>query len=140
MKRALALILSLICILALTYCTGGKDPNKEIGAYIDKNVKKVKVNYVRFGHDAEWTFEGEAIQPLRDWLRGLQCEYQEFEEHHTPGDNIGGEAYVFEPEGGKAFFYGNYGRDGTGKALCYLCTEKGWYFVKNPSDPPVREH
>ncbi|MBQ7601164.1 MAG: hypothetical protein IJU49_03245, partial [Lachnospiraceae bacterium] len=81
MKRAFALILSLICMLALAGCTGCNDPNKEIGASIDKNVRKVKVSYVRFGHDAEWTFEGDAIQPLRDWLRGLQCEYQEFEEH-----------------------------------------------------------
>ena len=139
MKRALALILSLICMLALAGCTGGNDPNREIGAYIDKNVRKVKVSFVRWGHDAEWTFEGDAIEPLRDWVRGLQCEYREFEENHTPGDMIGGEAYVFEPEGEKSFFYINNGRDGTGTDLCYLYTEKGWYFVKNPSDPPVRE-
>lgn len=140
MKRTFALILSLICMLALAGCTGGNDPNREIGAYIDKNVRKAKVSFVRWGHDAEWTFEGDAIEPLRDWVRGLQCEYREFEEHHTPGDMIGGEAYVFEPEGEKSFFYVNNGRDGTGTDLCYLYTENGWYFVKNPSDPPVREH
>ena len=139
MKRAFALILSLICMLALAGCTASNDPNREIGAYIDKNVRKVKVSFVRWGHDAEWTFEGDAIEPLRDWVRGLQCEYREFEENHTPGDMIGGEAYVFEPEGEKSFFYINNGRDGTGTDLCYLYTEKGWYFVKNPSDPPVRE-
>lgn len=139
MKRRFAFFLALVLFFTLSGCSGTNDPNREIGAYIGKNVRKVKVSFVRFGHDAEWTFEGDAIEPLREWLRGLQCEYREFEENHTPGDMIGGEAYVFEIEGGKPFFYKNNGRDGTGTDLCYLYTEKGWYFVKNPSDPPVRE-
>lgn len=134
MKKLIALVLVLICVLGVVSC--GYNPKKPVAGHIDQNVTKIDITH-RVGVEiAEWSVEGKEIEALREWLDKLAYTLVEVEEGKTPGDNNGGEVYNFDLIGG---VWPNFSYVINGKDDCYILFEGNWFVVTNPSNPPVVE-
>ena len=135
MKKALTLLLALACVQAFGGCGPAKAaPQRPAAALIGEDAASVTVSHTARGQTTEWVVSGPDLEELRAWAAGLAGEPREFEAGRTPGDTEGGAAYDFVPaEGGRPGF--SYLVNGPED--CYLTLEGRWYFVRNPSAPPV---
>ena len=134
MKKLIALVLVLICVLGVVSC--GYNPKKPVAGHIDQNVTKIDITHCVGVEITEWSVEGKEIEALREWLDKLAYTLVEVEEGKTPGDNNGGEVYNFDLIGG---VWPNFSYVINGKDDCYILFEGNWFVVTNPSNPPVVE-
>lgn len=134
MKRQIALAMVLVCLLTL--CSCGWNSQKMVAAHISQNVTKIDIIHYRGGRDTSWSIEGEEIDRLREWLDSLSYKLLEVEAGQSPGDSNGSEVYTFVLTGGE---WPDFSYIINGQNNCYLQSEENWFFVINPSDPPVAE-
>jgi len=142
MKKLLALVLCAAAAVQTCGCApsgtaegSGAEPSP-VAAFFDDNVTRAEVTHTLYGKDTAWTIEEEeTLERLREWAGGLDYVPYEYEEGESPGGMDGGECYTFAVTGAEfpEFSYVIHGTDG-----CYLLVDD-WYFVNNPSDPPVGE-
>ena len=111
MKKLMAFVLSVVCILALYGC--GWNSQIEVASV-----------------------EGTDIDPLREWYNTLSYRYREFEKGQSPGDSNGGEVYTFVFTGVE---WPGFSYVINGENDCYIQSEGNWFIVTNPSMPPVVE-
>ncbi len=127
--------LMLVCLLVLAGCSkaaGGVSQPPLI--CMDDSVTAVDVSHTICGQTTQWSIDGADLDSLKAWTSDLEYRLQTFEEGESPGDCDGGEVYDFTPLEGEypGFCYIINGLD-----KCYLLIDGSWYFVSNPSDPPV---
>lgn len=134
MKKLMAFVLSVVCILALYGC--GWNSQIEVATVFSESVTKVDVTHFMGGKTTTWSVEGTDIDPLREWYNTLSYRYREFEKGQSPGDSDGGEVYTFDFTEGEwpGFSYVINGQND-----CYIQSEGNWFVVGNPSMPPVVE-
>lgn len=135
MKRLIALVLALGCILSL--CSCGWNSQKTVATVFGENVTKVDVTY-RIGTDTtNWSIEGADVNLLREWFNNLSYKLIEIKEGQAPGDVNGNEVYTFEFTGGEWLGF-SYVINGENE--CYILNPEGnWFSVTNPTNPPAAE-
>ena len=76
----------------------------------------------------------EEITDVKDWALGLDLMYMDFADGGAPNEvYAGGESYTFDiNHGEKVFSYLNIND-------YYIFADDHWYFVKNPSEPPISD-
>lgn len=142
MKKLLALLLGALLALQTAGCApsstaeGSSAEPSHVAAFLDGEVTGVEVTHSVYGKDTTWTIEEEeTLKRLREWAGELDYVPYEFEEGESPSDMAGGEAYAFAVTGAE---FPGFSYVILGPEECYLYVDD-WYFVNNPSDPPVGE-
>lgn len=130
MKKIAAVLLALFALTALTSCCGKEDEHMDFSSLIPMSTRSVLVEYTSGGKTISYTAEKQVVEELENWLSGLKCERRNFEHGSTPADCDGGECYTFTTDKASFSYVIN------GKDECYLNIKDGWYFVKNPTNPP----
>lgn len=134
MKKLMAFVLSVVCILALYGC--GWNSQIEVATVFSESVTKVDVTHFMGGKTTTWSVEGTDIVPLREWYNTLSYRYREFEKGQSPGDSNGGEVYTFVFTGVE---WPGFSYVINGENDCYIQSEGNWFIVTNPSMPPVAQ-
>jgi hypothetical protein len=103
----------------------------------DRAVDKVVVEHAQFEQTARNELQNsEDVRALAKWLNALKLERKEFAAGQSPGDREDGEFWSVTVDGinGRSglFGYGDYGN-----GACYALYNSEWYYVQNPSDPPM---
>ena len=130
MKKIAAVLLALFALTVLTSCCGKEDEHIDFSSLIPMSTRSVLVEYTSGGKTISYTAEKQVVEELENWLSGLKCERRNFEHGSTPADCDGGECYTFTTDQASFSYVIN------GKDECYLNIKDGWYFVKNPTNPP----
>ena len=130
MKKIAAVLLALFALTVLTSCCGKEDEHIDFSSLIPMSTRSVLVEYTSGGKTISYTAEKQVVEELENWLSGLKCERRDFEHGSTPADCDGGECYTFTTDKASFSYVIN------GKDECYLNIKDGWYFVKNPTNPP----
>ena len=130
MKKIAAVLLALLALTVLTSCCGKEDEHIDFSSLIPMSTRSVLVEYTSGGKTISYTAEKQVVEELENWLSGLKCERRNFEYGSTPADCDGGECYTFTTDKASFSYVIN------GKDECYLNIKDGWYFVKNPTNPP----
>ena len=130
MKKIAAVLLALFALTVLTSCCGKEDEHMDFSSLIPMSTRSVLVEYTSGGKTISYTAEKQVVEELENWLSGLKCERRNFEHGSTPADCDGGECYTFTTDKASFSYVIN------GKNECYLNIKDGWYFVKNPTNPP----
>ena len=130
MKKIAAVLLALFALTVLTSCCGEEDEHIDFSSLIPMSTRSVLVEYTSGGKTISYTAEKQVVEELENWLSGLKCERRNFEHGSTPADCDGGECYTFTTDKASFSYVIN------GKDECYLNIKDGWYFVKNPTNPP----
>ena len=130
MKKIAAVLLALFAHTVLTSCCGKEDEHIDFSSLIPMSTRSVLVEYTSGGKTISYTAEKQVVEELENWLSGLKCERRNFEHGSTPADCDGGECYTFTTDKASFSYVIN------GKDECYLNIKDGWYFVKNPTNPP----
>ena len=130
MKKIAAVLLALFALTVLTSCYGKEDEHIDFSSLIPMSTRSVLVEYTSGGKTISYTAEKQVVEELENWLSGLKCERRNFEHGSTPADCDGGECYTFTTDKASFSYVIN------GKDECYLNIKDGWYFVKNPTNPP----
>ena len=130
MKKIAAVLLALFALTMLTSCCGKEDEHIDFSSLIPMSTRSVLVEYTSGGKTISYTAEKQVVEELENWLSGLKCERRNFEHGSTPADCDGGECYTFTTDKASFSYVIN------GKNECYLNIKDGWYFVKNPTNPP----
>ena len=130
MKKIAAVLLALFELTVLTSCCGKEDEHIDFSSLIPMSTRSVLVEYTSGGKTISYTAEKQVVEELENWLSGLKCERRNFEHGSTPADCDGGECYTFTTDKASFSYVIN------GKDECYLNIKDGWYFVKNPTNPP----
>ena len=130
MKKIAAVLLALFALTVLTSCCGKEDEHIDFSSLIPMSTRSVLVEYTSGGKTISYTAEKQVVEELENWLSGLKCERRNFEHGSTPADCDGGECYTFTTDKASFSYVIN------GKDECYLNIKDGWYFVKNPTNPP----
>ena len=130
MKKIAAVLLALFALTVLTSCCGKEDEHIDFSSLIPMSTRSVLVEYTSGGKTISYTAEKRVVEELENWLSGLKCERRNFEHGSTPADCDGGECYTFTTDKASFSYVIN------GKDECYLNIKDGWYFVKNPTNPP----
>ena len=130
MKKIAAVLLALFALTVLTSCCGKEDEHMDFSSLIPMSTRSVLVEYTSGGKTISYTAEKQVVEELENWLSGLKCERRNFEHGSTPADCDGGECYTFTTDKASFSYVIN------GKDECYLNIKDGWYFVKNPTNPP----
>ena len=130
MKKIAAVLLALLALTVLTSCCGKEDEHIDFSSLIPMSTRSVLVEYTSGGKTISYTAEKQVVEELENWLSGLKCERRNFEHGSTPADCDGGECYTFTTDKASFSYVIN------GKDECYLNIKDGWYFVKNPTNPP----
>lgn len=130
MKKIAAVLLALFALTVLTSCRGKEDEHIDFSSLIPMSTRSVLVEYTSGGKTISYTAEKQVVEELENWLSGLKCERRNFEHGSTPADCEGGECYTFTTDKASFSYVIN------GKDECYLNIKDGWYFVKNPTNPP----
>ena len=130
MKKIAAVLLALFALTVLTSCCGKEDEHIDFSSLIPMSTRSVFVEYTSGGKTISYTAEKQVVEELENWLSGLKCERRNFEHGSTPADCDGGECYTFTTDKASFSYVIN------GKDECYLNIKDGWYFVKNPTNPP----
>ena len=130
MKKIAAVLLALFALTVLTSCCGNEDEHIDFSSLIPMSTRSVLVEYTSGGKTISYTAEKQVVEELENWLSGLKCERRNFEHGSTPADCDGGECYTFTTDKASFSYVIN------GKNECYLNIKDGWYFVKNPTNPP----
>ena len=135
MKKLTALVLVLVFVLPL--CSCGWNSQKEVATVFSENVTKVDITRRIGAEPTNWSIEGTEIDTLREWFNELSYRRIEVKEGQSPGDSNGNEVYTFEFTGGEwlGFSYVINGEND-----CYILNPEGnWFYVTNPSKPPISE-
>lgn len=132
MKKLMAFVLSVVCILALYGC--GWNSQIEVATVFSENVTKVDVTHFIGGRTTTWSVEGTDIDLLREWYNNLSYRHRAFEKGQSPGDSDGGEVYTFVFNGVE---WPGFSYVINGENDCYIQSEGNWFVVTNPSMPPV---
>ena len=130
MKKIAAVLLALFALTVLTSCRGKEDEHIDFSSLIPMSTRSVLVEHTSGGKTISYTAEKRVVEELENWLSGLKCERRNFEHGSTPADCEGGECYTFTTDKASFSYVIN------GKDECYLNIKDGWYFVKNPTNPP----
>lgn len=130
MKKIAAVLLALFALTVLTSCCGKEDEHMDFSSLIPMSTRSVLVEYTSGEKTISYTAEKQVVEELENWLSGLKCERRNFEHGSTPADCDGGECYTFTTDKASFSYVIN------GKDECYLNIKDGWYFVKNPTNPP----
>ena len=130
MKKIAAVLLALFALTVLTSCCGKEDEHIDFSSLIPMSTRSVLVEYTSGGKTISYTAEKQVVEELENWLSGLKCERRNFEHGSTPADCDGEECYTFTTDKASFSYVIN------GKDECYLNRKDGWYFVKNPTNPP----
>ena len=130
MKKIAAVLLALFALTVLTSCCGKEHEHIDFSSLIPMSTRSVLVEYTSGGKTISYTAEKQVVEELENWLSGLKCERRNFEHGSTPADCDGGECYTFTTDKASFSYVIN------GKDECYLNIKDGWYFVKNPTNPP----
>ena len=130
MKKIAAVLLALFALTVLTSCCGKEDEHIDFSSLIPMSTRSVLVEYTSGVKTISYTAEKQVVEELENWLSGLKCERRNFEHGSTPADCDGGECYTFTTDKASFSYVIN------GKDECYLNIKDGWYFVKNPTNPP----
>ena len=130
MKKIAAVLLALFALTVLTSCCGKEDEHIDFSSLIPMSTRSVLVEYTSGGKTISYTAEKQVVEELENWLSDLKCERRNFEHGSTPADCDGGECYTFTTDKASFSYVIN------GKDECYLNIKDGWYFVKNPTNPP----
>ena len=130
MKKIAAVLLALFALTVLTSCRGKEDEHIDFSSLIPMSTRSVLVEHTSGGKTISYTAEKQLVEELENWLSGLKCERRNFEHGSTPADCDGGECYTFTTDKASFSYVIN------GKDECYLNIKDGWYFVKNPTNPP----
>ena len=130
MKKIAAVLLALFALTVLTSCCGKEDEHIDFSSLIPMSTRSVLVEYTSGGKTISYTAEKQVVEELENWLSGLKCERRNFEHGSTPADCDGGECYTFTTDKASFSYVIN------GKDECYLNIKDGWYFVKDPTNPP----
>ena len=130
MKKIAAVLLALFALTVLTSCRGKEDEHIDFSSLIPMSTRSVIVVHTSGGKTISYTAEKRVVEELENWLSGLKCERRNFEHGSTPADCEGGECYTFTTDKASFSYVIN------GKDECYLNIKDGWYFVKNPTNPP----
>ena len=130
MKKIAAVLLALFALTVLTSCCGKEDEHIDFSSLIPMSTRSVLVEYTSGGKTISYTAEKQVVEELENWLSGLKCERRNFEHGSTHADCEGGECYTFTTDKASFSYVIN------GKDECYLNIKDGWYFVKNPTNPP----
>ena len=130
MKKIAAVLLALFALTVFTSCCGKEDEHIDFSSLIPMSTRSVLVEYTSGGKTISYTAEKQVVEELENWLSGLKCERRNFEHGSTPADCDGGECYTFTTDKASFSYVIN------GKDECYLNIKDGWYFVKNPTNPP----
>ena len=130
MKKIAAVLLALFALTVLTSCCGKEDEHIDFSSLVPMSTRSVLVEYTSGGKTISYTAEKQVVEELENWLSGLKCERRNFEHGSTPADCDGGECYTFTTDKASFSYVIN------GKDECYLNIKDGWYFVKNPTNPP----
>ena len=130
MKKIAAVLLALFALTVLTSCCGKEDEHIDFSSLIPMSTRSVLVEHTSGGKTISYTAEKQVVEELENWLSGLKCERRNFEHGSTPADCDGGECYTFTTDKASFSYVIN------GKDECYLNIKDGWYFVKNPTNPP----
>lgn len=135
MKKLIALILALVCVLPL--CSCGWNSQKEVATVFSENITKVDITHRIGAETKKWSIEDTEIDSLREWFNNLSYRHIEIIEGQSPGDSNGNEVYNFAFTDGEwlGFSYVINGEND-----CYILNPEGnWFFVFNPSNPPISE-
>lgn len=134
--RKLNVSIMLFGLLFSIFTFTGCDKHSELIALIPDDITVINITHDVCGQSTKFTAEGENLDYLKVWVDNLQYEHQTFIKGNSPGDCEGGEVYFFEMTEGD---YPGFSYIINGKNECYLLIEGEWYYVLNPSDPPVVE-
>ena len=134
MKKLMAFVLSVVCILALYGC--GWNSQIEVATVFSENVTKVDVTHFIGGRTTTWSVEGTDIDLPREWYNNLSYRHRAFEKGQSPGDSDGGEVYTFVFTGVE---WPGFSYVINGENDCYIQSEGNWFAVTNPSMPPVSQ-
>ena len=92
MKKLIALVLVLVCILSL--CSCGWNSQKAVATVFSENVTKVDIAHRIGTETTNWSIEGTELVPLREWFNNLDYKHIEVEDGKAPGDVNGNEVYA----------------------------------------------
>ena len=132
----------LVSIFTFTGCDttvpapGSGERSKPIAAVIQDDITVINITHIVGGQSAKFTVEGDSLDNLGVWVADLQYKHETYTKGNSPGDGEGGEVYSFEMAEGD---YPGFSYIINGKNNCYLLIEGEWYYVSNPSNPPVVE-
>ena len=135
MRKYIALILALVCVLSL--CSCGWNSQKAVATVFSENVTKVDITHRIGAETKNWSIEDAEIDPLREWFNKLSYKHIEVKEGQSPGDNNGNEVYTFAFTGGE---WSGFSYVINGENDCYILNPEGkWFSVTNPTTPPISE-
>ena len=128
------------------YCHGDTDVAATTGVIycgvdtsavtIDAYASTVHVSHVLMGQLTEFDVGGGAVDSLREWCDGLSLEHVTFDEGKSPGDEDGGESFLFKSDDGS---FPEFSYIISGPDRHYVTKDDEWYRVKDPSRPPVSD-
>ena len=97
-----------------------------------EDIKDITYTYSVYSSDYSKQLNSEEIAKVKDWALGLDLLHVDFPEGETPNEvYAGGESYTFVINGGEKEFSYLYIND------YYVFLSDQWYFVENPSKPPL---
>ncbi len=126
------------------YCHGDTDVAATTGVIycggdtsavtIDACTSSVHVSHALMGQFTEFDVGGGAVDALMEWYSGLSLEHVAFDEGKSPGDEDGGESFLFKSGDGS---FPEFSYIISGPERHYVTKGGEWYRVKDPSRPPV---
>lgn len=122
MKKVIALVLAMVCMLSLFGCQS----NKPVSVSIKDNVTTVSVIYFHGAKEDKWNIEGEELNALKDWVANLNNTDVE-----QPEIADGAQEYKFSMIDNEFSYIIN------GQDEHYLKIGDKWLAVSNPSHPPI---
>ena len=134
--RRLSVSIMFFCLLFSIFTFTGCGERSEPIAVIPDDIAVINITHTVCGQSTKCTGEGDSLDDLKVWAANLQYKHQTFAKGNSPGDSEGGEVYTFEMAEGD---YPGFSYIINGKNKCYLLIEGEWYYVLNPSNPPVVE-
>ena len=128
MKKRMALVFALICVLALVGC--GKQDQTVID--FPDNVDKVVVSFYSMGQVTEWELEDTKLSAWKEWAENLSLKPLSENKVEELRMTEGGESYHFEINDDEmSFTFKDHGSEK------YLVIEKTYYEVLNGVIPDV---
>ena len=138
MKKLIALVLALVCVLGLIGCGNStqNSENKQI-ITLPSEVKEVEVSgYYNGSVINAGDFIIENFDEFAEWFSQLSLEHRTFEEGKNPGEMYaGGNSYTFDINDGALTF--TYAVGGS-PVTAYIIYDEEWYEVLNPSELPFK--